>query len=84
MKQRNCQARSIQNRHNLQSKGKVKNSFIKPIPEQKQLSTSNVPDKVHAEDYRVVFPLGTGDWFGQGFGNRRSLNQRQKRKLKKL
>jgi hypothetical protein len=80
MKQYNCTARSVQNKHNLQQKGRIKDVKIPDIV-RKTLSTPNVPDKKFADDYVSVFPTEYNWW--NSFGVRRSLNQRQKRKIRR-
>lgn len=80
MKQRNCTARSVQNRHNLRQKGHVRDVKIPDIT-RNTLSIPNVPDKKFADDYVSMFPTGDSWWYSNGI--RRTLNQRQKRKQKR-
>ncbi len=79
----NCKARSRQNREQLGVKSSHHTPVSVPQKSHKKISTPHIPVKVHSEPYHHVFPPGTDDWYGVGFGVRKSLNQRQKRKIKR-
>lgn len=76
---RNCRARSVQNRQRLSFKPQT---FKAPVQVTvKPLATPNIPTKKFAEDYSMVFPTGSwGIWYSRTLKARYSHNQRQKRK----
>jgi hypothetical protein len=88
MSHRNCTARSRQNSQKLSTKAKIKTTHELPVKAPVKHSTPNVPAKVYAEDPVLDYPTGpdcSNGMFGylKSQGARRSLNQRQKRKLKR-
>lgn len=82
---KNCTARSVQNRTRLAQKPRER-----PLPHRQSVNspiipTLNVPKKA-GTPYILEFPTGTSAWWSWDCSTkpRRTLNQRQKRKLKRL
>lgn len=86
MSHRNCTARGRQNLQRLSTKTKVRTTHKLSTKSPIKHSTPNVPAKKYAEDPVLDYPTGPDcGWYRSTNppGARRSLNQRQKRKLKR-